>query len=298
MSLHPDTWRSHAAVNRIQSGLLLAVMAGIVALLGEVLWGSSLVLGLATMVAMVLFATSVNTGSMVLRMYRARLLSPSEAPELHEAMAELAHRARLPKTPALAYVASPVVNAFATGRRDRAVVAVTDGILRALGPREMMAVLAHEVSHVRNNDLWVMSLADVMSRFARVISFVGQAAFVVSLPLILIGSVHANWLVYLLLILAPNLAGLAQLGLSRTREFHADLNAVALTGDPEGLVSALVKLERSQTSWWERVFLPGRRVPEPSILRTHPTTEERIARLRELTVAPPVQPVPPIQVLS
>ncbi|RMG33662.1 MAG: peptidase M48, partial [Gammaproteobacteria bacterium] len=86
----------------------------------------------------------------------------------------------------------------------------------------------------------------------------------------------------LLLIFAPTLSALAQLALSRTREFDADLNAARLTGDPDGLASALAKIEQLQGNWMERIFLPGRRVPEPSLLRTHPETSERIRRLMEL----------------
>lgn len=273
-------------------------MAGIVAALGELLWGSSLLLMVVTVASMAVFANSANTGAVLLRLYRARPLSPAEVPELHAAVAELARRAGLPRAPELAYVPSPMVNAFATGRRDRAVVAVTDGILRTLNLRELVAVLAHEVAHIRNNDLWVMSLADLMSRLTHTLSFVGQISLMLSLPWILTGQLGVNWTVYALVIFAPTLAGLVQLGLSRTREFHADLNAVALTGDPDGLASALVKLERSQVSWWERVFFPGRRIPEPSYLRTHPTTEERIARLRQVAAPPRPRPILPQQVLS
>jgi len=91
-----------------------------------------------------------------------------------------------------------------------------------------------------------------------------------------------QWWAILLLIFAPNLSALAQLALSRTREYDADLNGVRLTGDPEGLARALAKIDRMQGGGLEQIFLPGRRVPEPSIWRTHPQTEERIARLMAL----------------
>jgi heat shock protein HtpX len=87
-----------------------------------------------------------------------------------------------------------------------------------------------------------------------------------------------------LLVLAPALGGLLQLALSRRREFDADLDAAGLTGDPRGLASALAKLERYQGGLLETLFLPGRRVPDPSLLRTHPHTRARIARL--LSLAP------------
>ncbi len=103
----------------------------------------------------------------------------------------------------------------------------------------------------------------------------------------------------LLLIFAPTIGGLLQLALSRAREYDADLDAAALTGDPEGLASALALLERKQGAMWEGLILPGSRVPEPSLLRTHPKTENRIARLLALRpegsrpfVLPQGRPVP------
>ncbi|WP_198947688.1 M48 family metalloprotease [Haematobacter missouriensis] len=84
---------------------------------------------------------------------------------------------------------------------------------------------------------------------------------------------------------------LVQLGLSRTREYDADRAAAELAGDPEGLVRALVKLERRVGRFWEEILLPGRRIPEPSLLRTHPPTESRIRRLRDL-VTDRTTPIP------
>ena len=100
--------------------------------------------------------------------------------------------------------------------------------------------------------------------------------------LLLAGVAYVPWPVVLLLIFAPTLTGLAQLGLSRTREYDADRAAVELTGDPQSLIRALGKLERRTGWFWEEILLPGRRIPEPSLLRTHPPTERRIARLRDL----------------
>jgi heat shock protein HtpX len=103
-----------------------------------------------------------------------------------------------------------------------------------------------------------------------------------NLPLILVSQVTISWGAILLLILAPNLSALTQLALSRNREYDADLNAARLTGSPEGLARALARIERVQGGWPGRVFVPGRRVPESSLLRTHPETEERITRLTAL----------------
>ncbi|MDA4630974.1 M48 family metalloprotease, partial [Escherichia coli] len=95
---------------------------------------------------------------------------------------------------------------------------------------------------------------------------------------------HAQvpWLGVLVLLVAPTIGGLLQMALSRTREFDADLGASLLTGDPDGLAQALTKLEKAQGRLWENLILPGGRIPDPSILRTHPLTETRVARLKAL----------------
>jgi len=175
-----------------------------------------------------------------------------------------------------------MVNAFTVGRRDESAIAVTDGLLRLLDSREMTGVLAHEVSHIRSNDTWVMSVADLFSRLTNILSLLGLLLLFINLPLILLSYVSISWLAILNLIFAPNLSALAQLGLSRTREYDADMSAARLTGDPRGLARALVKIERCSSSFFERIFLPGRRIPEPSMLRTHPPTEERVQRLLAL----------------
>jgi heat shock protein HtpX len=130
-----------------------------------------------------------------------------------------------------------------------------------------------------------MGVADVFSRGTSLLSLVGQLLLVLNLPLVLFSEVSFNWFAILLLVFAPSLSALAQLALSRTREYDADLNAARLTGDPESLARALARIERTQGGWWERIFLPGRRIPDPSLLRTHPQTRERVERLMALRPA-------------
>lgn len=205
--------------------------------------------------------------------------------------AELAARAGLPAVPVPHYVPSGVVNAFATGSKHHAAIALTDGLLRSLTPRELTGVLGHEIAHIANEDLRVMGLADSISRLTHLLALLGQLAIVLSLPALLLGVTEVNWPALLLLAVAPQLALLAQLGLSRVREFDADRLAAELTGDPHGLASALAKIERVSRSWraW---LLPGWGNPEPSWLRTHPATAERIERLLELAPPPAMPPFP------
>ena len=98
------------------------------------------------------------------------------------------------------------------------------------------------------------------------------------------------WLAVVVLIAAPTVGGLLQMALSRTREFDADLGAAMLTGDPDGLASALTKLERAHGRLWEGMVLPGGRIPNPSVLRTHPQTADRVARLMALKGVVPAEP--------
>ncbi len=131
-----------------------------------------------------------------------------------------------------------------------------------------------------------MTLADLTSRMTPTLSLIGQLLVVINLPLFLLAETSLSWLAILLLILAPAISALLQLALSRTREFDADLSAINLTGEPQGLASALVKLEQQHRGLLERLLTPDRRSPEPSLLRTHPRTEERIQRLLSLRPKP------------
>ncbi|MBE01803.1 zinc metalloprotease HtpX [uncultured Marinobacter sp.] len=280
----PSTWQRSAWRNRIQSILLILFLLGLVALLGELLFGESgRWLALAAGLIAVLSAPAAG-GRLTLAAYRARVLPPQQAPDLWALLQRLAERAELPRTPRLYVVPSLTINAFAVGSRNEPSVAVTEGLLRSLTPREITGVLAHEISHIAHGDLFVMTLADAASRLTSLLSLAGLLLLILALPLMLLMPVDIPWIALILLAVAPQLALLAQLGLSRVREFDADLAAARLTGDPEGLASALAKIERANLSWrgW---LLPGWGNPEPSWLRTHPATSERIRRLLALTPA-------------
>ena len=283
-------WLQSAWRNRLQSALLLLVLAGFLGLLGWLLWGWEGVLAALVVGVVAVAFNPVLSPMLVMRLYRATPIHPRQAGPLWPAVAEISERAGLPAPPVLYYIPSGMLNAMAVGTPRASVVALTDGLLRQLDMREIVGVLAHEISHIRNNDLWVMGLADLLSRTTSLLSLMGQFLLLLNLPLILFGAVTVNWVAIFLMVFAPSLSALAQLALSRTREFDADLNAVGLTGDPDGLASALLKIEQVQGGVWERILMPGRRIPEPSLLRTHPETRERIVRL--MSVKPSLPRVP------
>ncbi len=270
---------SHKVQNWLHSLFLVLSMLALLGLLGWLLAGrTGLLWSLALVVLIGLFGHRISP-AWVLRMYRARPLSRRESPELYELLGRICQRAGLAQLPRLYYLRSRMLNAFAVGRRDEASIVVTDGLLRNLNVRELIGVLAHEVAHVRNDDLWVMGLADIVSRITLLLSQFGQIMLFLSVPAFLLGQFEIPWLGLLVLVFAPLVSTLMQLALNRVREYDADLEAARITGDPQGLASALEKLEYFQGGWMERIFMPGRRLPEPALLRTHPHTRERVERL-------------------
>jgi heat shock protein HtpX len=266
--------------NRIQSGFLIFGMACVTALIGFVL-GGQLGLGLAIFacIAMAFFAPRVSP-QLVLKMYKAQEIPRASSPDLHNLFAELVDRAELPVSPRLYYIPSRTLNAFAVGAQRDSAVAITDGLLRLLNPREVAGVLAHEISHIRHKDMRVLGIADTVSRITGALAQIGQLMLFLAVPTALMNGGYMLLLGALLLISAPMLSNLMQLALSRAREFNADLGAVALTGDAGGLASALLKLERATAGGgFPWIFAGKKKQTVPAMLRTHPPTDERVRRI-------------------
>jgi heat shock protein HtpX len=268
--------------NFMHSVILVGGIGLITALCAYTLWGRTGVVWTFALILFLLLLSPRIAPEVIIRMYGAQRVGVYGS-SLVRTVEELARRAGLPAAPKVYVIPSPILNAFATGTQRDSIIALTHGMLTTLSGREIAGVLAHEMAHIRHNDLWVMNLADTLSRFTHFMSMMGVLLFVINLPLLFMGSVQIPWLGILLLYFAPTISSLLQLGLSRAREYAADHEGARLAGEPDGLIAALAKIEHYQGGMWERVLMPGRRVPVPSILRTHPPTEERIARLRELS---------------
>jgi heat shock protein HtpX len=232
----------------------------------------------------------------VLKMYRARVIGPGDAPELYQMVDRLRQRAGLPM-PTVALAPSDQPNAFATGRNPaNAVVCVTTGIMELLPQRELEGVIAHELAHIRHRHMLVGTIAATM---AGAIAMIGS---IVRWGMIF-GGVGGrdddgqNPLALLVMaIVAPIAAMIVQLAISRQNEFQADATGARITEDPGGLASALQHIEAYAKRIPMRVNpaaaqlaivnpLAGGRAPALSgLFRTHPSTEERVARLAELRV--------------
>lgn len=273
------SFSSRKLINTLQSLALIAALALLVSFLGWRIAGPGGPLMAAFAIGLSLLLNPSWSPQLVLRLFHAR---PLQEPWLQQQVASLAARAGLPAVPALYYIPGTVLNAFTLGTPQKSAIAVTDGLLRSLDRHELHAVLAHEISHIRNNDMWVMGLAELFSRMTALFSLTGQFLLLINLPLLLLTDIAIDWFTILLLLFAPAFSLLIQLALSRLREYDADMDGAALCGEPLALARALYKIERSQGGLWERLLRPGRELPEPSMLRTHPPTAERIRRLYAL----------------
>jgi heat shock protein HtpX len=233
-------------------------------------------------IGLALAAPNVPAETMM-RLYAARRL-PADDTQLASLMEVLAWRAGLPQTPVLYLIPSLTLNAFATGTAARPAIAISEGLIRRLSMRELAGVIAHEMGHIRNGDLWIMGLADVAARVTHALAIAALMLLAYNAFAYLTGADTVSWFAIAALYVTPASVNLLQLALSRAREFEADRLAVALTGDPSGLASALNRVDVQTGHVWEDLTPPiaARRVPLPSLLRTHPPAAARVARLQEL----------------
>ncbi|MEM7620795.1 MAG: M48 family metalloprotease [Pseudomonadota bacterium] len=272
----------HAKRNQDHTYFIILSMASLMFVCAWFLFGMmGIVLAAITTLLYFLLAPRIS-GNVVMNMYRAKRLNPEHGRELYDILEVLSERAELKTVPEFYIIPSATLNAFATGTQEKPYIGVTESLIRQLELQEIAGIIAHEISHIRNNDLKLMSFADTMSRITQLMSFIGLFLIILNVPLMVFGEETFPWFGALLLYIAPAIGNLLQLALSRVREFDADYDAAMLSGDPIGLAAALFKVERYQGAFWEDVFFPGRRIPQPSLLRTHPPTEERIERLRML----------------
>ena len=261
--------------NALRTTALLVGMLGLMLALGYLLMGTEGLLWAGLLGVIMLFMSTQVPTKYIMRMYRGRKLSQQEAPQLTSIMEELADRAGLQSAPKLYYIPHRMLNAFATGDKKDPAIGITHGLISQLSVRELTGVLAHEVSHISNNDFRLKGLVSIMGRITRIFSLLGQFFLIINLPLYLMGEQTIPWLAVILLIAAPYLSGLMMTAISRTREREADLEAARLTGDPEGLADALQKL-----NYLNNGGLLERMVPDK--FQSHPKTKERVQRLRDL----------------
>jgi heat shock protein HtpX len=270
----------YPAHNLSQSLTLLASIGIVAGISAYLLAGLAGVAAVAVLVIAVAVSAPHLSAETLMRFYTARLV-PADDSQLSSLVDVLAWRAGLTHRPDLYLIPSLTLNAFAAGTAEKPAIAVSEGLVRRLTLRELAGVLAHEMSHIRNGDLWIMGLADVAARVVQSFSYLAFALAVFNAATYVRGGEMVSWVAIALMYLTPAVINVIQLALSRAREFEADRLAAAITGDPLALASALRRVERYTGHFWEDLTppVPARRVPQPSLLRTHPPADQRVARL-------------------
>jgi heat shock protein HtpX len=282
--------------NQLRTTVLLAALTVLIVLFGRMFGGNQ------GMVIAFVFALIMNFGSywfsdkIVLAMYRAKELTQSEAPKIHQLVAELAQRGGIPK-PRIYLIPSETPNAFATGRNpEHAVVAVTQGIVRLLNDDELKGVLAHELGHVKNRDILIGSIAATLAGVVMMLATMARWGAIFGLGGGNDDEGGGNILVLIIMsIVAPLAALLIQMAISRSREYLADETGARLAQDPRSLASALEKLATASKRIPMQEAKPATAhmfIVNPlsgggfaSWFSTHPPVEERVSRLRAMAVA-------------
>lgn len=278
-------------INRVKSWMLIAGLAGLFVVIGAAVAGArgatiALVIAVLFNGAMYWFSDRIAIAAT-----RSKPVSEDQAPDLYAIVRELAQQAQAPM-PRIYVSQMEQPNAFATGRSpSHAAVSVTRGILQILDRRELRGVLAHELSHVLNRDVLVSTIAaaigSAFTYLAYILLFAGGGRGGRDNPL-------GGFAFLLLWFLAPLAAGLIRMAVSRSREYQADESGALLSQEPEALASALQKMEASARGGAPAQVNPaqahlfivnplrGRGRGFASLFSTHPPTEERVRRLREI----------------
>jgi heat shock protein HtpX len=276
-------------MNMLKTTALMAAMAILLVFIGGALGGRTGMTFALIMAFGLNFFTYWYSDRVVLRMYKAREVTEAQAPELFGVVRTLASRAQLPM-PRVYVIDQPQPNAFATGRNpSHAAVAVTTGIMRLLDRDELMGVLGHELSHIRNRDILIGTIA---ATFAAAISYL---AYMAQWAMIFGGGDDDDggnpFAAIVMMIVGPIAAMLIQLAISRSREYGADRGGAEVAGNPLYLAGALRKLQRASeeipmqaSPATSHMFIvnPLRGGKMAKLFSTHPPMEERVARLEAM----------------
>lgn len=280
-------------MNRVKSVMLLTLLSLILMAIGGVVGGQNGAMTMFLISLAINFYTYWNSDKMALRAYNAQPLAESQVPELYELVRELCRKAELPM-PRLYVIPTDVPNAFATGRDpEHAAVAVTEGILSMLNRDELAGVISHELSHVKHRDTLIMTLSASIATAISYIANIAQWAAIFGTDRDEDGNRSNPIALIVTIVIAPLAASLIQFALSRSREYMADASGARICGKPLALASALLKLD----DYAHHRVIPdakpatsGLFIINPlagvggvaNLFSTHPSTEERVKKLREI----------------
>ena len=273
--------RRERFIRQVQTGLVILAMAGLFAAAAYVLVGAA---GLAVLVGTG-FVMLLFLGGREIRVdtSAAKPIKPGSKPALDSILDELTEKAGLPRKPEVYAVPTEEMNAATMGSQTKPLLFITAPMFMHLTDRELRCIIAHEIVHLSQHDLAFFRLVMFLQILTITVARFGWFLLLFFWPFALTTGMQIPFAAIALVLIAPFASILLQAALSRAREYAADLGAVELTGDAEGLAQALEKIDRSQAELWRQVLpVPQRRRNKGSILRTHPAQDRRIAKLREL----------------
>ncbi len=279
-------------MNNLKAFALMAALTVILVLLGNAIYGQAGALIFFLISLGLNFFSYYKSDKIAIKMTRSQPISEQQAPELYAIVRRLAKRAGLPM-PRLYLTPSQQPNAFATGRNpENAAVAVTEGLIRMMNREELEGVLAHELAHIKNRDILVSTIAASMAGAITMIANMLQWTAI-------FGGFGGDdeeggmsgAAALVMAILAPLAATIIQFAISRSREYGADATGAKIAGSPRGLANALMKLEQAAKNIPMQVnpaashlFIvnPLSGASLARLFSTHPTTQERVARLKQM----------------
>lgn len=231
---------------------------------------------------LVAFGAPLVPASVMLSLYRAKPMDRRNGRDFYRLLGELTERTGLMEPPKLYVIPSLAHTAFTVGGTGRPAIAISEGLLRKAGLAEIACLLAHELAHIRQGDLRLFALADAVARVAQVLAWAGLALLLAYGPSFVAGTGRLPWLPIAILMLSPLMVSQLLSRLSKVREFDADREAASLVGHRDAYAALLPVLEPNRGRFWEDIVLPNiRKVAEPSLLRVHPTAEERLIRIAD-----------------
>ncbi|MBN2738907.1 MAG: M48 family metalloprotease [Spirochaetales bacterium] len=266
--------------NVIQSSLLILGMMVILWMLMYIIV-NDYIASLAIFAGVVMFFLNPFVSHHVLfNLKKTTKLYPQQAPGLFEMLRQLSYKADI-EEPELYYMANNEMNAFTTYNRGKPVIVVSAGLLSFLNTFELQGVLAHEISHIRNRDVFLLTFAEATRWLISFLAAFGQILFFLMMPFAFWGTTRISLFSIALVFSAPFVSRLLWFGLSRIREYQADIGSAELTGNPRALASALRKISYKPQSLFDFFFKRYHQNKEikNDLLKTHPHTQSRIDKL-------------------
>jgi heat shock protein HtpX len=264
----------------LESAIIVAVMLALVILVAVQLFGG---LGILVVVLGVIMLVSVTQGRGNQEI--PQNLTPverQEAPRIYQLLDTLTSRAGLKRSPSVFLLHEELMNAATLETREGPLIVLTPSTVRQLDTRQLTGILAHEIAHLEYRDTILLQLTSIVHSITQSLTNIAWLLLILFFPLFFLAEGSFPFYLLLLLFGAPLASVLLQLAFSRSRELNADLGAVELTDDPEGLAQALEKIDRVQSYTLSMLFPFKRPRQRSSIFRSHPNIPVRVRRLRDI----------------